>query len=118
MFGFAWVRTHLGVILSDALGVFKSFGLISEKNEEMIKKSRQDRGSFVTEKGPLAAAKSFTTAKQCFAAARPDGKNGSASGSPLQSYCSQHEKCCVLFCSAILLFQVLVYWTNEDPISV
>ena len=37
MFGFAWVRTHLGVILSDALGVFKSFGLISEKNEEMIK---------------------------------------------------------------------------------
>ena len=112
MFGFAWVRTHLGVILSDALGVFKSFGLISEKNEEMIKKkSRQDRGSFVTEKGPLAAAKSF-------AAARPGGKNGSASGSPLQSYCSQHEKCCVLFYSAILLFQVLVYWTNEDPISV
>ena len=37
MFGFAWVRTHLGVNLSDALGVFKSFGLISEKMEEMIK---------------------------------------------------------------------------------
>ena len=42
MFGFAWVRTHLGVILSDALGVFKSFGLIYEKMEEMIKKSEQD----------------------------------------------------------------------------
>ena len=37
MFGFAWVRTHLGVILSDALGVFKSFGLIFVKREEMIK---------------------------------------------------------------------------------
>ena len=37
MFGFAWVRTHLGVILNDALGVFKSFGLISKKNEEIIK---------------------------------------------------------------------------------
>ena len=37
MFGYAWVRTHLGVILSDALGVFKSFGLIYEKMEEMIK---------------------------------------------------------------------------------
>ena len=37
MFGFAWVRTHLGVILSDVLGVLKSFGLIYEKREEMLK---------------------------------------------------------------------------------
>ena len=96
MFGFAWVRTHLGVILSDALGVFKSFGLISEKNEEMIKKSRQDRGSFTATKGPLAAAKYFS-------AARPSGKNGPTLGLSRRSYCSQHEKCCVLvlFCYSV-----------------
>ena len=28
------------------------------------------------------------------------------------------EKCCILFCYAIPLFQGLVHWTNEDPISV
>ena len=44
MFGFAWVRTHLGVILSVALGVFKSFDLISEKREEMIKILSKIRG--------------------------------------------------------------------------
>ena len=37
MFGFAWVRTHLGVILSDVLGVLKSFGLISEKKKKLSK---------------------------------------------------------------------------------
>ena len=37
MFGFAWVRTHLGVILNDALGVFKSFGLISKKMKKLSK---------------------------------------------------------------------------------
>ena len=97
MFGYAWVRTYLGVILSDALGVFKSFDLIYEKREEMIKKYGQDRWSFAATKGPLAAA------KQCFAAARPMGKVGPASGSPRRSYCSQHEKCCflVLFCHFI-----------------
>ena len=98
MFGFAWVRTHLGVILSDVLCVLKSFGLISGKREEMIKKSRQDWGSLATAKGPLTAA------KQCFVAARPSGKNGSASGSLQRSYCSQHEKCCVLvlFCYSLI----------------
>ena len=50
MFGFAWVRTHLGVILSDVLGVLKSFGLISEKKGRNVKKSRQDRGSLATAK--------------------------------------------------------------------
>ena len=65
----------------------------------MIKKSGQDRGSFTAVKGPLAAA------KQCFVAVRPSGKNGPASGSPRRSYCSQHEKCCVLvlFCYSVAL---------------
>ena len=54
MFGFAWVRTHY------ALGVFKSFGLISKKKKgRNDQKSGKDRGSFVTVKGPL------TVAKQC-----------------------------------------------------
>ena len=75
MFGFSWVRTHLGVILNDALGVFKSFGLIFVKREEMIKKSGQDRGSFATEKGPLTVTKSFV-------AVRPSGKNGLTLGLP------------------------------------
>ena len=56
----------------------------------MIKKYGQDRGSFAVVKGPLVAA-------------RPSGKNGPASGSPRRSYCSQHEKCCVLvlFCYSV-----------------
>ena len=63
----------------------------------MINKSGQDWGSFAAVKGPLAVA------KQCFIAARPSGKNGPASGLPRRSYCSQHEKCCVLvlFCYSV-----------------
>ena len=48
-----------------------------------------------------------------------------ASGTPQHSsatqrrnYCSQHGNFRVLFCFAIPLFRGLVYWTNEDPISV
>ena len=83
-------------------------------------KSGQLRGSFVAEKRSLAAAKVLEVARDPLAATKPRGKVGpaSGSGSPRRSYCSQHEKCCVLFCSAISLFQGLVYWTNEDPISV
>ena len=82
MFGFAWVRTHLGVILSDALGVFKSFGLIYEKKGRNDKKFGQDRGSFAAAKGPLAATRA----------------------SLRRSHCSQHEKCCVLvlFCYSVI----------------
>ena len=57
MFGFAWVRTHLGVILSDALGVFKSFGLISGKIEEMIKKIWARSRVLRCGKGTLATVK-------------------------------------------------------------
>ena len=58
MFGFSWVRTHLGVILSDALGVFKSFGLISEKNEEMIKNMGKIRGPSPQRRDPLSQLRS------------------------------------------------------------
>ena len=37
---------------------------------------------------------------------------------PRRSYCSQHGNFGVLFFFAIPLFQRLVYYTNEDPISV
>ena len=37
MFGFGWVRTHLGVVFGDAFGVFKVFGWISRKMGEMSK---------------------------------------------------------------------------------
>ena len=40
------------------------------------------------------------------------------SATPQLSYCSHCVDFCVLFCFAILLFRGLVYWTNEDPISV
>ena len=71
MFGFGWVRTHLGVILSDALGVFKSFGFDFWKKERNDQKFGQGRGSFVVTKGPLAATKGFAAAKQCFVKAWP-----------------------------------------------
>ena len=64
MFGFGWVRTHLGVVFGEAFGLFWSFGLISGKRDEI------------------------------------------------------RENLCVLFCFAIPFFRGLVYWTNEDPISV
>ena len=32
MFGFGWIRTHLGVVFGEAFGLFWSFGLISGKN--------------------------------------------------------------------------------------
>ena len=53
-----------------------------------------------------------------FAAAYLRASSQSSSAMPRRSYCSQHEKCCVLFCSSIPLFQGLVRWTNEDSISV
>ena len=54
MFSFAWVRTHLGVILSDALGVFKSFGLIFVKREEMIKNLGKIGGPSRRKRDPLS----------------------------------------------------------------
>ena len=52
MFGFSWVRTHLGVILSDALEEFKSFGLIYEKREEIIKNLGKIEGPFPRRRDP------------------------------------------------------------------
>ena len=63
-------------------------------------------------KRPLAAA------KDPHAAARPRGKDGPASGSPRRSHCSPHEKGYVLVFFLFPLLQGLVYWKNEDPISV
>ena len=103
-----------------------------------ISNSGQSRGSFAVVKEPHAAAKVHVAAKGSHTATWPRRKNGPASGSPQcsgatqqqraspqsssatlrRSYYSQHEKCCVLFCSAIPLFQGLVYWTNEYLISV
>ena len=37
MFGFGEVRTHLGVVFSDAFGIFEGLGWISEKIEEIRK---------------------------------------------------------------------------------
>ena len=47
MFGFGWVRTHLGVVFSEAFGLLWVFGWISEKNDE-ISKSGQISGSNAT----------------------------------------------------------------------
>ena len=41
-----------------------------------------------------------------------------ASGTPRRSHYLQHGNVCVLFRFTIPLFQGLVYWTNEDLISV
>ena len=83
------------------------------------------RGSFTTAKSPFTVAKVLVVAKDPHAAARLRRRVWPFSGSPQRSsassrrsYYSQHEKCCVLVCSTIPLFQGLVYWTNEDPISV
>ena len=81
--------------------------------------------SFIVAKRPLAAAKVLVAAKDPHTAARPRRRifhprvcRNKAELRSLRSHCSQHEKCCVLFCSAIPLFQGLFHWTNEDPISV
>ena len=37
MVGFGEVRTHLGVVFSDAFGIFEGFGWISGKIEEIRK---------------------------------------------------------------------------------
>ena len=56
------------------------------------------RGSFAVAKRPLTAAKILAAAKL----------------KPLFTAC----KCCVFVSFCFPLFQRLVYWTNEDPISV
>ena len=43
MFGFGWVRTHLGVVFGDAFGFFLGFWMDFGKRDE-ISKSRQFRG--------------------------------------------------------------------------
>ena len=58
------------------------------------------------------------------AAAWPRRRNRTVSGSLWRSSSSWRntvhnmEKCCALFSFAILSFRGLVYWINEDPISV
>ena len=37
MFGFGWVRTHLGVVFGDAFGLFWGFGWIYGKSDEISK---------------------------------------------------------------------------------
>ena len=46
MFGFGWVRIHLGVVFGDAFGVFEVFWLGFKNNGQNDKKSRQYRGSY------------------------------------------------------------------------
>ena len=79
-----------------------------------MKKARNEQnfgqcwGSFAAVKGPLAAAKVHTTAW-------PNGEFGHSrvrrSEELLRGEATIHsnEKCCVLLCSAISLFQGLVY---------
>ena len=45
MFGFGWVRTHLGVVFDDAFGLFWVFVWISGKRDEICK-SGQILGSY------------------------------------------------------------------------
>ena len=47
MFGFGWVRTHLGVVFGDTFGVFEVFGKISGKMKEMSKNLGKFSGSYV-----------------------------------------------------------------------
>ena len=38
MFGFGWVRIHLGVVFGDAFGYLRLFGWVFKKMDKMIKK--------------------------------------------------------------------------------
>ena len=47
MFGFGWVRIHLGVVFGDAFGVFEAFWSGFLKNGQNDKKFGQCRGSYI-----------------------------------------------------------------------
>ena len=63
-------------------------------------------------KRPLAAAKDPHTA------ARPRRRIFSSSGSPQRSLFTAWKIDVFRFCFVFPLLRGLVYWTNEDPISV
>ena len=86
----------------------------------MVKNS----GSFAATKEPLAAAKVLAATWHVHAAARPRGGFGHprvrCDEAPLRcdEHCSQHKIFGVLFHFVFSLLRGLVYWTNEDLISV
>ena len=110
MFGFGWVRTHLGVVFGEAFRLFWSFGLISGKRDKIYK----IRANFGVLLRGVGIPRSSVGPRRGVA----KREVWKASGTPRRSYCSQRVDFCVLFCFAIPLFGGLVYWTNEDPISV
>ena len=107
MFGFGWVRTHLGVVFYDAFVVFEVFGWISGKMDEMSKtlaSSRVLRHGVVTLHSNVGPRQGVACPRR--------------RATPRRSTVHSMENFCVVFCFAIPLFQGLVYWTNKDPISV
>ena len=63
-------------------------------------------------------SKVHAAAKGSFSATWLRRRNQTVSSSPRRSTVHSMAKCCALFSFAILSFRGLVYWINEDPISV
>ena len=96
MFGFGWVRTHLGVVFDDAFRLCSSVGL-----RQGVAKRR------------LGQALGTPRRSKATSWLRPTPQRSSAT-----LWLSIVHRHVFLSCFAIPLFRGLVYWTNEDPISV
>ena len=111
MFGFGWVRTHLGVVFGDAFGVFC---WISGKRDEISKiwanfgVLRRDVGIPCSNVGPrqgIACPRSGVAERRLFATLRRS---------------TVHSIEIFVFCFVLFfpLLRGLVCWINDDPISV
>ena len=89
---YVWVMNHLGVVFGDAFGLFWVFGWIYGKMTKLA-----NLGNF---RGPTPRHRDPTQQRKSM---------------PRHRTIHRHV---FLSCFVIPLFQGLVYWTNEDPISV
>ena len=117
MFGFGWVRTHLRVVFGDVFGLFWGFWLDLWQNG-LNQQNLAISGVLSCNVGIPHSSVGPCQGMACPRRGVAERGLGQASGMPRRSYYSQRVDFCVLFRFAIPLFQRLVYWTIEDPISV
>ena len=132
MFGFGWVRIHLRVVFGDSFGVFEVFGCVFRKIDKMIKKLWAKSGVLCHgivipchSEGPRqgVACPHWGGAERRIwpASGSPQHRNTTpqrSSATPRRSTVHSMANFDALFRFAIPLFRGLVYWTNEDPVSV
>ena len=107
----------MGVVFDDACDYFGVFSWISGKMDE-FSKSRKFRGPTLRRKDPTQQRRSMP--RRGMSTPLRDQEGGLDKPRVRRGVATVHsmENFCVLFCFAIPLFRGLVYWTNDDPISV